>query len=246
MDTGVLTRRHDAAIEDIERSMDVLKPFALRSGAATHGESLRELKQADDKSLAPAKNLIIAVSALINAVDSALLGDPRHARAHLCAASASLGSEATPAEPASPCEHLYSKRSRDGLAPWQIRCVTAHIEEHLSESIHCADLSTLIKLSLSHFMRALSRQLRMFPARLSHEAKDGTCAGVDAGDQRAAGTNRLRVRPSRSVAPLEALSTIRWRKSRRVATCSDTPCLLTSMSGRGRIVSSADTRRSTE
>jgi AraC family transcriptional regulator len=163
MDTGVLTRRHDAAIEDIERSMDVLNPFALRSGAATHGESLRELKQADDKSLAPAKNLIIAVSALINAVDSALLGDPRHARAHLCAASASLGSEATPAEPDSPCEHLYSKRSRDGLAPWQIRCVTAHIEEHLSESIHCADLSTLIKLSLSHFMRAFRDSLGCSP-----------------------------------------------------------------------------------
>jgi AraC-like DNA-binding protein len=43
---------------------------------------------------------------------------------------------------------------RGGLAPWQVRRLTMHIENHLAESLQCEDLARLVGLSLSHFMRA--------------------------------------------------------------------------------------------
>jgi AraC family transcriptional regulator len=51
-------------------------------------------------------------------------------------------------------QRAYPDTFRGGLAPWQVRCVSTYIEEHLSETIHCANLSDLVHLSLSHFMRA--------------------------------------------------------------------------------------------
>jgi AraC family transcriptional regulator len=44
--------------------------------------------------------------------------------------------------------------SRGGLAPWQIRKVSAHIEAHLDSVIGAADLASLVKLSVFHFCRA--------------------------------------------------------------------------------------------
>ena len=152
MDTG--SRRRDAVIEDMEMPLDLLQSFDPLSAAANRCESPSEPRRADDNSLLSAQNLMSTVSSLINAVDCALLGDPRHARHYLCEAFASLGSQANEAAPHYPTKPLDLKRCRGGLAPWQIRRVAAHIEEHLGESIQCAELSALTKLSLSHFMRA--------------------------------------------------------------------------------------------
>jgi AraC family transcriptional regulator len=44
--------------------------------------------------------------------------------------------------------------SRGGLAPWQIRKVSAYIEAQLDSTISTADLAGLVKLSLFHFCRA--------------------------------------------------------------------------------------------
>jgi AraC-like DNA-binding protein len=41
-----------------------------------------------------------------------------------------------------------------GLAPWRIRRLLAFVEEHLSQSIHVADLSGVVGLSVPHFARA--------------------------------------------------------------------------------------------
>jgi len=41
-----------------------------------------------------------------------------------------------------------------GLAPWRIRRLQAFVEEHLSQSIHVADLSGAVGLSVPHFSRA--------------------------------------------------------------------------------------------
>jgi AraC family transcriptional regulator len=41
-----------------------------------------------------------------------------------------------------------------GLAPWRIRRLLAFVEEHLSQSIHVADLSGAVGLSVPHFARA--------------------------------------------------------------------------------------------
>jgi AraC family transcriptional regulator len=44
--------------------------------------------------------------------------------------------------------------SRGGLAPWQIRKVSAYIEAHLDSTIGAAHLAGLVKLSVFHFCRA--------------------------------------------------------------------------------------------
>ncbi|MDF2234099.1 AraC family transcriptional regulator [Albimonas sp. CAU 1670] len=43
---------------------------------------------------------------------------------------------------------------RGGLAPWQVRRATAHVDAHLGETIAVADLAAAAKLSSGHFCRA--------------------------------------------------------------------------------------------
>jgi AraC family transcriptional regulator len=43
---------------------------------------------------------------------------------------------------------------RGGLAPWQIRKVTSHVEAHLDRPIRNEELATLVRLNPSHFGRA--------------------------------------------------------------------------------------------
>jgi AraC-like DNA-binding protein len=46
------------------------------------------------------------------------------------------------------------ERMTGGLAPWQIRKVTSHIEANLDKSIKSGDLAALLDLNPSHFSRA--------------------------------------------------------------------------------------------
>jgi len=43
---------------------------------------------------------------------------------------------------------------RGGLAPWQIRKVTSHVETHLDQPIRNEELAALVRLNPSHFGRA--------------------------------------------------------------------------------------------
>jgi len=99
--------------------------------------------------------LLEAVSALIRAVSCALSGESNHARQYLSAAFHSLEPPST-AQDTAPIDGQRASldRFRGGLAPWQVRCVSTYIEEHLSETIHCEHLSDLVDLSVSHFMRS--------------------------------------------------------------------------------------------
>jgi AraC family transcriptional regulator len=153
MDTEVFSRGRGATIEDRSMPTEILESLNRRCTAAVRAVSIDELRYVDESTPSSAANLMNAVSALIDAVDCALTGDPHHARSHLCEASASLGA-ATNAESSAATEQRESEKCRGGLAPWQIRRVATHIEEHLGESIQCVDLSALTRLSLSHFMRA--------------------------------------------------------------------------------------------
>jgi AraC family transcriptional regulator len=56
-----------------------------------------------------------------------------------------------------------SSASRGGLAGWQIRAVTAHIEEHLGERISLAALARLTRLSHHHFCRAFKQSFGIAP-----------------------------------------------------------------------------------
>jgi AraC family transcriptional regulator len=48
---------------------------------------------------------------------------------------------------------------RGGLAPWQIRKVTSHVEAHLDRPIRNEDLAALVRLNPSHFGRAFRNSL---------------------------------------------------------------------------------------
>ena len=58
-----------------------------------------------------------------------------------------------------------SKPLRGGLAPWQIRRVTLHIEVNLDAKIKIDDLADLLGLSNSHFSRAFKKSLADTPHR---------------------------------------------------------------------------------
>ncbi|MEJ1962532.1 MAG: AraC family transcriptional regulator [Gammaproteobacteria bacterium] len=49
--------------------------------------------------------------------------------------------------------------TRGGLAPWQVRRVTAYIEEHLAATIRLQDLARIARLSHSHFCRAFKESI---------------------------------------------------------------------------------------
>jgi len=134
----VVTRNSDG--HPVHRSMTVLVERAV---GATH------------ESPPSTDSLLQAVSALISAVNCALSGESNHARQYLSAACHSLESEPTGLDRKAVLQpRVPLDKCRGGLAPWQVRCVSTHIEGHLTDNIHCEDLSELVDLSLSHFMRA--------------------------------------------------------------------------------------------
>jgi transcriptional regulator GlxA family with amidase domain len=57
----------------------------------------------------------------------------------------------------------FDQRVRGGLAPWQIRRVTAHIESHLDGAITTQDLASIAKVSTYHFTRAFRESLSETP-----------------------------------------------------------------------------------
>jgi AraC family transcriptional regulator len=64
---------------------------------------------------------------------------------------------------ASPDPVQVSQLSRGGLAGWQMRAVTAYIEEHLGEQISIATLAQLARLSQFHFCRAFKHSYGIPP-----------------------------------------------------------------------------------
>jgi AraC family transcriptional regulator len=60
-------------------------------------------------------------------------------------------------------ESRNSPVNRGGLATWQMRSVTKHIEEHLGEQISLVTLAKLARLSPSHFSRAFKQSFGVPP-----------------------------------------------------------------------------------
>jgi len=56
--------------------------------------------------------------------------------------------------------NLYAK---GGLAPWQVRKVTAHVEDHLDDAVGVPELATLARLSVSQFSRAFKQSFGLSP-----------------------------------------------------------------------------------
>jgi AraC family transcriptional regulator len=103
------------------------------------------------------ERLQIAVAELFNAVSNVLQDERESAQACIRRASAILrvdlaGEISRVGIP--PTSAAPPKLIRGGLAPWQIRRVTTHIETNLDAAITTKDLAVLARLSSFHFCRA--------------------------------------------------------------------------------------------
>jgi AraC family transcriptional regulator len=70
---------------------------------------------------------------------------------------------------------LRGKRVRGGLAGWQQRIITGHIEDHLADPISLRELAVLVGLSTYHFCRAFKKSFGMPPHRY-HTSRRIDCA----------------------------------------------------------------------
>ncbi len=66
----------------------------------------------------------------------------------------------SPANDAEPTPNLYAK---GGLAPWQVRKIVAHVEDHLDDAVGVPELATLARLSVSQFSRAFKQSFGVSP-----------------------------------------------------------------------------------
>jgi len=102
------------------------------------------------------RDMLLSVTALIDAVNYALAG--YHEQAQQSARIAVLELDAEIAAKArlvpATADSVASKAGCCGLAPWQIRRVATYIDANLAGSIRCEDLARVTRLSVSHFMRA--------------------------------------------------------------------------------------------
>lgn len=89
---------------------------------------------------------------LLDQLKEVFTEDPLSARAMVDDLKLLLGSlsdHLTPSAHASP-----ATAARGGLAPWQVRAVTDHVDLHLADKIHVDALAARARLSTSHFCRA--------------------------------------------------------------------------------------------
>jgi AraC family transcriptional regulator len=158
MQTESFSRPRDAGVGRFSMPLDVrckVGNTPPHPGSTRAAVLFADVAEATFHSSPSTLGLLEAVSALIRAVSCALSGESNHARQYLSAAFHSLEPQsATQDTVTTDGRRVYPDTFRGGLAPWQVRCVSTYIEEHLSETIHCEHLSDLVHLSLSHFMRA--------------------------------------------------------------------------------------------
>jgi AraC-like DNA-binding protein len=132
--------------------------------ARTASDALASIRSLDSDELSPSNGqLCRGMNALIEAMKSALEGDDIGARHHIGSASASLLDTGREADPPVGMSDDSAVRCCGGLAPWQVRRLKTHMEENLGGSIFCEDLARLVRLSLSHFMRAFKESFGCAP-----------------------------------------------------------------------------------
>jgi AraC family transcriptional regulator len=121
-----------------------------------------------DKNRPSAAALLIAVAELIAALSSEQDGDHEAADECIRRAAAALQFNRITAITAASGPAPFGEatlHSRGGLAPWQIRLVTTHIDANLETSITTETLARVARLSLSHFMRAFRVSFGASPHR---------------------------------------------------------------------------------
>jgi AraC family transcriptional regulator len=113
-------------------------------------------KEPVDAERVPLERLKIAVVELFNAVSNLLQDERESAEECIRRASAILRVDLPGAisAVAAPLAGAAPRPIRGGLAPWQVRRVTTHVETNLDAAITTKDLAALARLSLFHFCRA--------------------------------------------------------------------------------------------
>jgi AraC family transcriptional regulator len=112
-------------------------------------------RESGDSKIVSDEKLRIVIADLIDAVRSVLHDEHESAAEYLRRASEIL--EVDREGPKSTIERRSPERAepgRGGLAPWQIRRVTTHIEAHLDETIRNSELAAVAMLSTFYFCRA--------------------------------------------------------------------------------------------
>ncbi len=127
----------------------------LRDSVGAGGDPPASLRQVGRDELSPSNDqLQKGLNALIEAVKSALEGDGVGARHFIENACASLADTDSEVDASAAASAARATRCCGGLAPWQVRRLKTYMEDNLSSTIHCEDLARLVRLSVSHFMRA--------------------------------------------------------------------------------------------
>ncbi|MGA0599994.1 helix-turn-helix domain-containing protein [Caulobacter sp. KR2-114] len=74
-----------------------------------------------------------------------------------------LGQAIIPPPPANDVDAGPNLYAKGGLAPWQIRKVTAHVDSHLDDAVGVPELAALARLSVSQFSRAFKHSFGLSP-----------------------------------------------------------------------------------
>jgi AraC family transcriptional regulator len=116
------------------------------------------------------------VAELFTALSSALNDERDSAEDSLSRAAALLQTVEWPRTP-------DTQELNGGLAPWQIRKVTAHIESNLDQPLRSGDLAKLVRLSPAHFSRTFRNSFGCSPleyvARRRMERAQGLMLSTD-------------------------------------------------------------------
>jgi AraC family transcriptional regulator len=132
-------------------------PSQRRAEMALADDAVQGWREPVDAERASLERLHVVVVELFKAVSNALQDEREAAEECIRRACAIVGVDlpAAISGVAVPLPSIaQSKPIRGGLAPWQIRRVTTHIDTNLHAAITTKDLAALAKLSSFHFCRA--------------------------------------------------------------------------------------------
>jgi AraC family transcriptional regulator len=135
---------------------------------ANRDDSLSSWRESKESGGASLEQLRIAVAELFDAVSNTLMDEREAAEECIHRARAVLGLVPSPADsirtPSLALPKVETpKRVRGGLAPWQMRRVTAYIETNLDAKIKTRDLASLVNLSSFYFSRAFKDSFGISP-----------------------------------------------------------------------------------
>jgi AraC family transcriptional regulator len=152
----------------VESSLGASKPLAEDGASPLWGEDAPASGRGSAKAEATLDRVRAAVAELFAAVSKGLRDERQSAKQCMLRAAAILRADPWFADtideiafpPPQRCPPL-----RGGLAPWQIRRVTTHIDANLDTAIRIQDLASLLNLSPSHFSREFKRCVADTPHR---------------------------------------------------------------------------------